>query len=212
MALNTWAQMVADAPESAGFSLLPEGKYPLKVVKVEIRTSNNTGKEGFNLTTEVISGEYKGRKVFQTLWISPENPQAMSIFFANLLALGIPREFFKRNPSNAEVMQAINGSSFLGTVTIRTWNGKDSNDLKYFDKLEGDAAFAGGGAPDPLAGFAPAPSASPTPAPLPSTPAPTPAPVVAEAPAVAPEPAVEAPSVEAPADPFPAEESTDDPF
>jgi hypothetical protein len=199
MGLFNWSQLVADAPEM-DFSLLPDDKYPLKISKVEIRTSTNTGKTGFNITCDVISGEHKNRKLFHTFWLSPENPKAMGFFFADMGNLGIPRNFFLTNPSNETLMTQLKGRTFLGKVGTEEYNGKESNKIQNISKLEtvGGAGPAGGPpapagmAPAPT-GMAPAPTAAPAPTPEPALPAAT-APLAATA--------LVSAGAEAPVDPF----------
>lgn len=196
MALGSWAQMLADAPEieTGSFTPLEEGKYPLKVTKCDLRQSKG-GKDGFNITTEVIDGPGKGRKVFHTFWVSPESPKAMSFFFANMVTLGVTNAFFQTNPTNDQVAAKLVGATFEGVVTIDTSNeSKPRNEIRYFNKLATDpndpfSAPAAGGGVDPFAGFAPASAPTPEPATTP---------VEVE------------PAVTAPADPFATEGSTEE--
>jgi hypothetical protein len=190
--------MLADAPEieTGGFTPLEEGKYPLKVIKCDLRTSQK-GKDGFNITTEVIDGPGKGRKVFHTFWVSPESPKAMSFFFANMVTLGVSNAFFQTNPTNDQVAAKLVDAVFEGVVTIDTSNeSKPRNEIRYFNKLATDPndpfSAPPAAANDPFAGFAPASAPTPEPATAPE-PVETAAEVEVEAPEVTPAEAPEAP-------------------
>lgn len=171
MSSLNWADLVKDASDSAGGSYepLPDGDYNLKVIEVSA-TVTSTGKTMFKLTTEVLDGPYAKRRIWDNLVISPENKNALGIFFSKMAALGVPREFFTaNNPTNAQIEARIAGASFRAQVGKRVYNGNESNELKKYYVGAPTAQTASVSAPAPVA-------APPAPAPAP---APSGAPVVA---------------------------------
>jgi pyruvate/2-oxoglutarate dehydrogenase complex dihydrolipoamide acyltransferase (E2) component len=180
MSLN-WSDLIKEAGEATNsFEPLPDGDYELKVIEAKATTSAS-GKVMFKTTNEVVSGPYAKRRVWDNLVISPENSKALGMFFMKMGALGLGKEFFNSNPTNAQIEQALLHRSFRGTLGTRTYNGTQSNEIsKYFAApAVAQAAFAAAAAPAPVA-------AAPAPAPAaPVAAAPAPAPAVAPAPAPA---------------------------
>lgn len=165
MPLKSWGQLADDAGEAGvGFEPLAEGTYDFKITAAEHRRSQSQ-KDGYNITAEVESGPHKGRKVFNTFWVSPDSPIAMGIFFRQFTALGLDKNFFKSEPSDEQIVAGLQGKRFRGTISIREWNGKKQNEVKNVDPPVGPAPASVGPA---------APAAVPTPA----APAPVAAPAV----------------------------------
>ena len=171
MSSINWADLVKDAGDVAGgnYEPLPDGDYDLKVIEVK-STVTASGKTMFKLTTEVQGGAYNKRRVWDNLVISPENKNALAIFFSKMAALGLPREFFNNNPSNAQIEASLDGKVFRAKVGSRTWNGDKRNELtKYY--VQGNqvaapvASTAGAAVPPPPPAPAPAPASAPLSAP-----------------------------------------------
>lgn len=173
MSTLNWSDIIKDAGESAGgnYEPLPDGDYDLKVIEVKA-TVTQTGKTMFKLTTEVQTGPYAKRRIWDNLVVSPENTNALNIFLSKMAALGLPREFFSNNnPSNAQIEAAVTGRPFRAQVGSRTWNGDKRNELKRYYLVPAqtaavapsvDAQAAFGAAIPPVAPPAPpAPPAAP---------------------------------------------------
>lgn len=178
MSSINWGDLVKDAGESAGgtYEPLPDGDYELKVIEASA-TVSQSGKTMFKITTEVQGGPFAKRRVWDNLVVSPENKNALGIFFGKMAALGVPREFFSNNnPSNAQVEQAILGKTFRATIGKRTWNNDVKNEIKKYH-------VGVGATPVAQATTASAPVAPPPP---PAPPAPPAAPVATSAPTDAP--------------------------
>ena len=172
VALN-WGDLVKDAGDSASGSYepLPDGDYDLKVIEAS-STTTSTGKTMFKITCEVQGGAYAKRRIWDNLVISPENKNALGIFFSKMTALGVPREWFSQNaPSNAQVESAINGKFFRAQVGSRVWQGEKRNEVKKYYVLQNnsspvaqavDVNSSPAVAPTPPVGSAPAaPATSP---------------------------------------------------
>lgn len=163
MPLQTWGQLVKDAPESAGnFEPLADGEYEVVITAAEVR-KNQADKVGYNVTIEVESGPNKGRKFFNTFWVSPESPTAMGIFFRQFEALGLPKQayFVALEPTDEKIAADLVGKRFHAVVGTREWNGKKQNDLKNIQPARGVApvATAGPAGPVPATPTAVAPAA-----------------------------------------------------
>lgn len=216
MPIRSWEDLLNDAGGAGdSFEPIPAGDYDFIISQADA-TQSSTGKTMYKVRCKVESGPHKDRLVFNQFVISPENPNALAMFFRQMNVLGLNREFFSGNPSDHIVAEALLNKRFRGQVQIKTWQGQDRNEIKQMFTPVGQGAS--GGMPTPGSGIPPAPSAAPAaPAPSapPAAPAPAPAPQYAApaAPAAppAPEPAAappappvqqaEVPPVETPAAP-----------
>ena len=172
MSSINWADLVKDAGEttSGNYEPLPDGDYDLKVIEVK-STVTASGKTMFKLTTEVQGGAYNKRRIWDNLVVSPENKNALAIFFSKMAALGVPREFFFNNPSNAQIEASVDGKLFRAKVGTRTWNGDKRNEItKYYVATPGAAVSAPVGIPTTAGAAVPPPPPAPAPAPAPASP------------------------------------------
>lgn len=173
MSSLNWNDLIKEAGENTNsYEPLPKGDYELKVIEAKA-TTTQTGKKMFKLTTEVQGGPHANRRVWDNLVISPENPKALNMFFMKSGVLGLNREFFQSNPTDAQIEQALMNRSFRATVGQRTYNGNVSNEIAQYHKSEAVAAAAPTqAAPAPAESAAPAPAPAPAPAaaPAPSSP------------------------------------------
>jgi hypothetical protein len=166
MSSLNWGDLVRDAKDASGgdYSPLPDGDYELKVLEATTKTSQS-GKTMFAIKAEVQVGPYAKRLVWDNLVISPENKNALAIFFSKMRALGLGDDFFATNPGNAQIEQALTGRPFRATIGSRVWNGDTRNEFKkyfpYASSPVGGAPVAGAPAPAPVAAPAPAPAPAP---------------------------------------------------
>jgi len=174
MSSLNWGDLVKDAGEVGSYEPLPDGDYELVVVEAVAKVAQS-GKTMFALKAQVQGGAHAKRLVWDNLVVSPENSNALGIFFRKMAAMGLGREFFGSNPSNAQIEAALKGRSFRAQIGSRTWNGSKKNEIKMY--YVGTPAASTAAAP---AAAAPAPAPAPAPAA-----APAPAPAYAEASAVA---------------------------
>lgn len=134
--------MLKDAEsETKSFDPMPDGTYDLVVEKAEHRTSAK-GKDGYNITAVVENGPYKNRKVFETFWISPDSPAALGIFFRQMRDLGLDNSFWASDPSNEQIVAALKGRRFQGTVNTEEYNGKKNNRIQGVAKARGGPAVS----------------------------------------------------------------------
>jgi hypothetical protein len=128
-----WADLVKDAGEAtSNFEPLPDGDYDLKVVEAPAGTTS-TGKTMFKLKAQITSGPYANRFIWDNITISPENKNALGIFFAKMAALGIPREFFlNNNPSNAQIEATLQGRVFRAQIGSEIYQGAKKNKIARY--------------------------------------------------------------------------------
>jgi len=182
---STFGDLMKKAAESgATFEVLEANTYTAKVIESEYKTSS-TGKPQIKTRWEVVVGPKAG---FKNLWnyftLTTDNPNALSIFYRQMSALGITQEFFASlstvDPETA--MKHISGA-LLGQVAqikVKVDTEYQNNKIERINPVSPEAAI---GLPtlaaDPFATAA-------TAAPVVST---APAPVAAtETPAVPPPP------------------------
>jgi hypothetical protein len=65
--------------ETVGFDALPAGKYAAQVVKSEYKETKAKTGHYLQLVVKIISGDYKGRQIFENLNLDNPNPQAVEI-------------------------------------------------------------------------------------------------------------------------------------
>lgn len=207
----SWDDLVKDAGDVSSFEPLPESDYDMVVKSAKYKPSK-TGKKMWEVVGKVESGPYVNRQVWTNLVVTPDNPNALAMFFRKMGALGLTVDYFKTNPSDEAVATALTGRRFRAHVGQRKYNGETRNEIeKFFPAQDGGAVP---GMPGATAGAPPAAAAPPPPAPAPAPaaappPAPAPAPApVAEQPPAAPagDPwAPTAPAVAPAADPWAAQ-------
>lgn len=157
-------QKAGDAAAKTNYEPLPEGDYEFKVVEAQATTAS-TGKLMFKLTNEVQGGPHDKRRVWDQWVVSPDNETAINIFFGKAAAIGLSKEYWMADPSPAQVEQALIGRPFRGKVAIRSYQGKESNEIKTYFSSNASPASAGAFA---VTAPAPAPAAAPAPAPAPA--------------------------------------------
>lgn len=133
MSSLNWADLVKDAGEAtSNYEPLPDGDYDLKVVEAPAATTS-TGKTMFKLKAQITSGPYANRFIWDNITISPENKNALNIFFAKMAALGIPREFFlNNNPSNAQIEATLQSRVFRAQIGSEVYQGAKKNKIARY--------------------------------------------------------------------------------
>lgn len=165
MSSLNWSDLIKEAGETASYEPLPDGDYDFKVLE-STATTSQSGKTMFKIKVEVQAGPHAKRIMWDNLVISPESQGALGMFFAKMASLGLNREFFGTNPSNAQIEQALVGRTFRAQVGSRIWQGQKRNEMKKYYPLPVAAPAA---SPAPAAA-APAPAPAPAPAAAPASP------------------------------------------
>lgn len=189
MGTKSWSSMYDEAGEASG--PLPASDYPFVIQSAEYKPTS-TGKDMFVIKAVVEDGPNKNRAVWHNFVVSPESAPAMEVFFRQMNVLGMGKDFWKRDPSNDQIINALKGRRFVGSVEVKPYNGVDRNNIKV---IKAPKAAAGPSAPPPPPPPAPAPvAAAPAPVAAPAPPPPPPPAPPAPAPEPAPQPVAEAPT------------------
>jgi hypothetical protein len=166
MSSLNWGDLVKDAGDVGSYEPLPDGDYDLKVVEAVAKTAQS-GKTMFSVKAQVQNGPHAKRLVWDNLVVTPDSPGALGMFFRKMAALGLNREYFNQNPTNAQIEAAMQNREFRAQVGSRVWNGSKKNEIKMYYVASATAAPAPvGAAPAPPA--PPAPSGAPVAPPLPA--------------------------------------------
>lgn len=192
MPSNTWEDLLNKVEaETGGFEILPAGDYDFVISHAEATKTKDGSKDMIKVRAKVVTGDKKNTIVFHNFTISPDSVAALGILFRQFNVLGLTREtFWNTNPAPAtDFVPALLGKAFRGKVSVRTYNGKESNEITNFFSATATgrqaAAAVASGAPND----APAPSVAPSDAPPPA-----PAPAAEAAPAAPPAPAAAPPA------------------
>ena len=130
MAEVSWGELASQAEDA--LTPIPSGEYDAVVTKAEIKYAS-TGKKMFSISAKVTSGPHVNRIFWNNFTVSPDNPNAMLVFFRQMSVFGLPIEFFKALPPDGSgdgaIPQALLGKPFKARLSIRSWQGTDSNQL-----------------------------------------------------------------------------------
>jgi hypothetical protein len=117
-------------PNTGSFEPLPDGEYPMTVVDVKVTNTQFAGDERWGLTLEVSEGEHKGRRVWDSVTWTLDDPtsKAMQRLKLVMKAFGIDisedREYQTNELFGQQVMVTIEG-------TTTSDNGKVFNKVKF---------------------------------------------------------------------------------
>jgi hypothetical protein len=126
-----WSELSKIA-EDGGFQTLPNGEYDVYVASAS-GGKTSTGKDRIRVTFKVENGPRAGATVTNDFVLSPENANAMSIFFRHATALGLTSDYFAANP-NAPIdkvaadLQAKRSRVRL-RLSTRTWQSQERNNV-----------------------------------------------------------------------------------
>ena len=174
-----FGDLLKAASEAGGGEPLPLGTYSV-VVDSAVHKQTSTGKESINIQVKVEDGPYAGRSVFVTQVLSPENANALAIFFRQMAAMGLAESYFSTNPSLERVAADLTGRRCQIKVSLREWQGQQRNQVDQILPPTGNAMAPA--VSSPAAHISPAPAVSAAAAPGPPVPhvptPPTPAVVI----------------------------------
>lgn len=126
-----WADLRKTA-DDGGFTVLPNGEYDVFVNSAN-GGKTSTGKDRVRVTFKVENGPHANAPVTNDFVITPDNANAMSIFFRNMAVLGLSSEFFTSNPrasieSVADAVAKKRARCRL-KLSTRTWNNAERNNV-----------------------------------------------------------------------------------
>lgn len=147
-----WGDLMSQA---TGSEPLPDGPYNVQVSEASVGQTQ-TGKTMFKVTFTVLDGPHINRKLWTNLTVSPESPQALGIFFSQMSALGLTKEYFATGPTPDAIVSNLLGKQATVTTTTREWGGSLRNDVKNIRPMKQQIAHPGSVAPSAPAPGAPA--------------------------------------------------------
>ena len=167
----SWQNLLDEASKGGGgnYDPLPIGDYSV-VIDEATHTNTQSGKLMFKTKMKVEGGPHNGRFVWNQFVVSPESPNALSIFFSQMRALGLSAEFFAGQPGEDAICGALAGRRCNVTLAQREWKGQVRNEVKTIKPAVDGAALAA--APTVAAANTAAPAAPMTTPSAPSTNAP----------------------------------------
>ena len=122
----------ADVEPSIGFDAIPAGKYQVIINESEMKPTKTGNGQYLWIEFEVISGEYKGRKLWTRLNLENPNPDAVRMARADLSA--ICRAVNVLNPHDSVELHNL-----PLTVTVRCRKNQDDelvNEIKGYGPRE----------------------------------------------------------------------------
>ena len=131
---------LADTEAGSGFDPLPEDRYDLEIVSLEERTSNS-GNPMLSMRFKVINHDsLNNRNLFTNFVLTEKSLWNLRAF---LDAIGC-EELVEREFDTAELQELLPGRTVSSYVTIRTWEGKKSNNLAQWTAIDdsGGGMFA----------------------------------------------------------------------
>lgn len=186
-----WAELMVQAGKE--MEPVPKGSYDAYVDSADA-TQTQTGKLMYKLKLKIDGGPSNGRILWNNITLTTDNPMALAMFFRNMDAFGLGKEFFATNPQPDVVAEQLIGRRVRVVIDHRLYQGQVRENVKQLLKPQGVAAIAGmqvaGGAsvPGGLATPGVPPVSAPVVAPPVAAPVPQPAPAPVSAPAPAPTP------------------------
>jgi len=135
----------ADVPPQEDFGPVPAGEYPAQIIDSEMRATASNAGQYLSLTHQIIDGPFKGRLVWARLNL--DNPNAQTVEIANRQlsaichAVGILKVTDSLQLHNRPLMIRV---EFVPAGTDRRGRtrDRDSNEIKGWKKLEGEAPAA----------------------------------------------------------------------
>ncbi len=124
--------------EDVTFEALPTAMYPCIIADCEFTYSQASGNPMWTLQLEVRDGEYAGRKLFSHLVFAGKG---MPITKRQLtrIAPGLLEGPF--NPEDPDVIAQMLGMEIRAKVTVRKYEGRDTNNVRDLFPDEGGDTF-----------------------------------------------------------------------
>lgn len=129
-----WDEMISNSKDD-GKQRVPDGTYECVVKSTEVGQTAN-GYKRINTRFVVDEGPYKGSSIFNNFIITPDKPGGMDLFFRNMGALGLTKDYLSANkPSLEQLAELLKDRRAELTVGTRVFNGKEYDDVKNMKAL-----------------------------------------------------------------------------
>jgi len=127
-----------DTVEDVSFEALPVAMYPVVVADCEFTYSQSSGNPMWTLKLEVAEGEYAGRILFCHLVFAgkglPITKRQLTRIAPDLIASAF-------NPEDPDVIAQMLGMELKAKVTVRKYEGRDTNNVRDLFPGEGGDSF-----------------------------------------------------------------------
>lgn len=121
----------ANIPDAEDYSLIPEGKYLMRVYDVKDDKPSSEGYEMWLLILEILEGEFKGRKVFDRIFFHNEKAVSRVKLICHRLGMDVSKEI------DLQPKMLLHRKALV-TLEINTYPDKDGR-----EKKNNKIAFAG---------------------------------------------------------------------
>jgi hypothetical protein len=124
--------------EDTSFDVLPAGLYPVQISNCEFTYSQSSGNPMWTLTLEVRDGEYAGRNLWSHLVFAGKG-----LPMTKKTLQRIAPELFDGpfNPEDEDVIASMLGKDLKAKITIRKYQGNDTNNVRDLFADEGGDSF-----------------------------------------------------------------------
>lgn len=139
---NLGTTLNANDYEAPSFEPIPKGEYPMWIIESDVESnSKNTGRN-LKFVLEITQGQYKGRKIYESL--SFENPSEIAVKIARGMISAICHAVGQVELSDSTT---LHNKEFLGKVKVKKGNDgyDDSNSLAGAKALTGGNPAQGAG-------------------------------------------------------------------
>ncbi len=126
--------------EEASFDVLPPALYPVIVEECEFVYSQSSGNPMWTLKMAITEGEYAGRFLWSHLVFAGKGLPFTKKTLMRIAPDLIAQPF---DPEDQEVCASMLGLELKAKVTVRKYQGEDSNNVRDLFLNEGGEAFLG---------------------------------------------------------------------
>ncbi len=122
--------------EEVSFEALPRGVYPCTIAECEFTYSQSSGNPMWTLQLEVSEGEYAGRILYSHLVF-----KGAGLGFTKRQLNRIAPELMEKpfDVQDVEVISTMLGKQLKAKVTIRKYEGNDTNNVRDLLAADGDS-------------------------------------------------------------------------
>lgn len=153
MPAESWADLLANAGDAAdSFEIIPVGDYDVTVTEASVDFAKSSGNKMYKLTLEIEAGPYAGRKLWRNLSVGDSIP-GTRMFFKQMAALTLDGSFFKNEPTDDAIVEALVGKRASAQVVHGTWNEQPKADVKFLNRPKGPAPAGSGVASSNVGGL-----------------------------------------------------------
>ena len=122
---------------SSDYSLMPDGDYPMRAVKIELKQNRAGNGHYFSVQFQITDGQYNNRIIFENFNVDHPNPEASRIGLEDVVKWLKATGCDQSGHLTEDVVYSLEGKTFIGSV--KTESGKngyaDKNVVKGFSPV-----------------------------------------------------------------------------